>query len=330
MRVVPRTRKQVVKAPARWAKARLRGVTWSHAVLCSFAAALIGVASAPHAQEIEPRAYFNLPSGVNFFLAGYAYSEGGLSTDPALPIEDAHLKIHTGLVAYVHSFGMWGKSSKVDIILPYSQLSGTALIAGRLQERNISGWGDPRIRLSVNLYGAPSLSLPEFAKFRQDLVIGASVQVSAPTGQYDADRIVNLGANRWSVKPDIGFSKVLGAWTVDLTGGVVFFADNTDYSGGKRLEQDPIYTIQSNVSYNFSGGTWVAFGGTFYHGGRTTLEGVPRDDGLSNSRVGATLAIPIDRYQSLKINASGGVTTRVGTSFKTLGVAWQYRWGGGF
>jgi hypothetical protein len=291
---------------------------------------LLSVLPAAQAQELEPRAYINVPVGLNFLLAGYANSEGGLSTDPSIPVEDAHLKIHTGLLAYARSLDLWGKSGKVDVILPYSELSGSARVAGQPLERNIHGLGDPRFRLSLNFYGAPALSLREFATYEQNLVIGASVQVSAPAGQYDSSRVVNLGSNRWSVKPDIGFSTPLGPFLADLTAGVTVFTRNDDYTGGKTREQDPIYSMQTNISYNFLRGAWAALGFTYYSGGRTTVNGVRNNDELNNSRAGIIVALPLDRQQSLKFTANRGISIRTGTDFTVLGVAWQYRWGAGF
>ncbi|MDH4053585.1 MAG: hypothetical protein OEU93_18610, partial [Rubrivivax sp.] len=138
--------------------------------------------AAVHAQQLEPRAYSNAPVGLNFFVAGYGHSEGGLSTDPSLPLQDARLRVHSGVLAYARAIDLWGRSGKFDLILPLSQLSGTALVAGLPIERHVSGFGDPRLRLSVNFYGAPALDLPRFAAYQQDLVVGGSVQVSAPAG----------------------------------------------------------------------------------------------------------------------------------------------------
>lgn len=81
------------------------------------------VAAQAHAGEIEPRTYINTPVGINSLLAGYAYSEGSLSTVGSSPIKDSHLRIHTGVLAYARSMDVWGKSGKFDVILPYSQLS---------------------------------------------------------------------------------------------------------------------------------------------------------------------------------------------------------------
>ena len=284
---------------------------------------------AADAQELEPRAYSNLPMGLNFLAAGYAHSQGGLSTDPSLPLTDAHLKIDTGVVAYVRGIDLWGNSGKFDIIAPYSHLSGTALVAGQPRERVISGAGDPRFRLSVNFYGAPALTLNEYRSYQPDLIIGASVQVTPPWGQYDASRAVNLGTHRWSIKPDIGFSKAFAPFTVDLTAGVTLFSRNDDYFGGQALDQAPLYSAQVNLSHDFGRGIWAALGATFYRGGRTTVDDAPKDNALSNSRLGLTVAVPIDRYYAIKFNASSGISTRTGTNFDTVGVVLQYRWGAG-
>src|SRR5262245_40217392 len=115
-----------------------------------------------YAQDLEPRAYSNTPIGLNFLIAGYGYASGGVATDPALPLENAHLQIHGLALAYARSLDVWGKSGKVDVVLPYARLSGSADVAGQPREREVSGFGDPRLRFSVNLYGAPALSLQEF------------------------------------------------------------------------------------------------------------------------------------------------------------------------
>ena len=291
--------------------------------------ALLFVAAQAHAGEIEPRSYVNTPVGINFLLAGYSYSDGGLSTAASSPIKDAELKMNTGVLAYARSLDMWGKSGKFDVILPYSQLSGSAMFEGQPRERNVTGLNDPRFRVSVNFYGAPALSLQEFASYQQDLLIGASVQVSAPLGQYDQDKLVNLGNNRWFVKPDIGISKALGALTVELSTGVFFFSKNDDYLDGKTLEQDPVYTTQLHVTYNLGSGIWAALSGTYDYGGRTTIDGVQSDDLEKNLRLGATLALPVNRNNSIKLYFSEGAYTRAVSDYGLFGFVWQYRWGQG-
>ncbi len=223
--------------------------------------ALVVVASGVHAQDLEPRAYANTPVGLNFLLAGYAYSEGGVATDPSVPLKDAHVQVHTAVLAYIRSLDVWGKSGKFDVILPYAWTSGSATFEGQPHQRDVSGFGDPRFRFSVNLYGAPALSLKEFADYKQDTIVGVSLLVSAPGGQYDSSKLLNIGTNRWSVKPELGISKALGPVTLELSTAVTFYTENDNFFGGRTLEQDPIYSVQGHLIYNFGpvcGARWTA------------------------------------------------------------------------
>jgi len=291
---------------------------------------LVALGSGADAQELEPRAYTNTPVGLNFLIAAYAYSSGGVATDPALPIKNADLHIHSTFLAYARSLNVWGTSGKVDVVLPYAWLSGSAEVVGQPREREVSGLADPRLRFSVNLYGAPALSVEEFTSYKQDLIVGASLQVGIPLGQYDSEKLVNLGTNRWSVKPELGISKAWGRLTIEASGGITFYTTNDDFFGGKSRSQEPIYSLQGHLSYNFSRGMWVGLDGTYYTGGRTTTDGVKDNNFQGNTRVGVTFALPVNRYNSIKLYASTGVSTRTGGNFDTLGIAWQYRWGGGF
>jgi hypothetical protein len=289
----------------------------------------LGVANA-RAQEAEPRSYSNTPIGLNFLIGGYAYSEGKIAFDPDLAIANARFISNTEALAYVRSFDLGGQSAKFDAIVPASSFSAQALVNGLPAERQMSGLNDPRFRLSVNLFGAPALSAKDFASYHQDLIVGVSMQVSAPLGQYDDTKLLNLGFNRWSFKPELGFSKALGPWTFELAPSVTLFTDNKDFFGGNTFSQAPIYAVQGHILYNFQSGIWVALDGIYFVGGHTALNGVKSDNEQANTRAGFTLALPVDRNNSLKLSASTGLTTRTGSEFTAVGVAWQYRWGGGY
>jgi hypothetical protein len=290
---------------------------------------LVLLAIRAEAGEVEPRAYVNTPTGVNFLLGGYVYTDGDLATAGSSPLKNAEVTMDNGLLAYARSMGLWGKSAKFDVVLGYSELSGEAVVGGETRTRKVSGFIDPRFRFSINFLGAPALSVQEFSSYQQNLIVGASVQVSAPLGQYDEDRLINLGNNRWFVKPDIGISKAWGDVTLELSGGVFLFTDNDDFLGGKKLEQDPVYTTQLHATYDLGRGVWVAVSGTYDHGGRTTVDGAHNDDKQENSRGGLTLAFPVNRHNSVKLYASTPIHTTVGGDFDMIGMVWQHRWGGG-
>jgi hypothetical protein len=302
-----------------------------HPLYLNAAAGVLAVSTlaVAQAQEIEPRAYSNAPIGVNFVIAGYAYTQGAVPFDASLPVKNAQLKTSNAVLAYARVFDVWGQSGKFDAIVPYTGLSGTAEVAGQPFERNVTGFADPRFRLSVNLYGAPALTLREFRNFEQDLIIGASLQVSVPASQYDSSRVVNIGTHRWSFRPEVGISKAVGPWTLEFQAAATLFTDNRDFYGGHTRSQDPIYSLQGHVIYGFRSGVWASFDATTFAGGRTTLNGVRGDDRQQNWRVGGTLAFPVDVHHSIKIYASSGVSARTDNNYDLIGIAWQYRWGDG-
>jgi hypothetical protein len=292
--------------------------------------AMLLAATSAKAQEAEPRSYSNTPVGLNFLIAGTLYSQGKLAFDPTLSIADAKFNSATGVLAYVRSFDLAGQSAKFDVIVPASSFAAQGLVNGQPREREMSGLGDPRFRVSVNLIGAPALSVKDFASYRQDLIVGVSLQVSAPFGQYDDSKLLNLGNNRWSFKPELGISKAVGPWTFELAPSVTFFSENTDFVGGNIFAQAPFYAVQGHILYTFRSGAWLALDGAYFSGGRTRLNGVMSDNEQRNTRAGFTVALPIDRNNSLKLSASTGLSTRTGSDFSAVGLAWQYRWGNGY
>jgi len=294
-------------------------------------AILVTTSMAPpkvQAQDLEPRAYTNTPVGINFVLAGYAYQQGDIVTDASVPLKDGKVHIHNAVLAYARSFGLLGKSAKFDVIVPYGWASGSATLQGQKRDRYIDGFADPRFRLSVNFYGAPALSLEEFESYHQDVIVGASLQIAPPLGQYDPNKLLNLGNNRWAFKPEIGISKTIGPASLELAPSIIFYTDNDDFFG-KTRKQDPIYAVQGHLVYRFGAPLWASLDGTYYGGGTSTIDGVKNDDWQSNARLGLTLALSVSRNNSIKLYASKTVTTRIGGDYDVIGLALQYRWGGG-
>lgn len=301
------------------------------------AAALLALAVAGNAcaQQLEPRAYANLPIGLNFLIASYAYSRGDVLLDPSLPVSGANARLNTFVLGYVRSLDLWGNSGSIGLVLPYAGIaaSGQITTSGQTEPQATSvtrdGFGDPVLRLAANLYGAPALPMERFREYRQDTIVGTSLTVTAPWGQYDGSKLVNVGANRWSFKPEVGVSQALGAWILEGALGVTFFTDNDDFFGGHTRMQEPLYAAQVHAIYYFDPELWGALDLTYYAGGRTSVDGALNDDLQQNSRWGATLGKSLDIRNALKLYFSSGVTARTGTKFETFGLAWQHLWGAG-
>ena len=295
------------------------------------AGALVLVASPPaRAQQMEPRSYANAPIGLNFLIAGYQYSWGDVFVDPSLPIKNADAKVNALVLGYSRVLDFWGQSGTLAVVVPYAWLSANGDVEGEAKSVTRTGFGDLGLRWAVNLLGAPALSLEEFRDYHQDTIVGASLTVTAPTGQYDSTKLVNIGTNRWTFKPEVGVSKALGRWILEGDAAVTFYTDNDQFFPGSNVrQQDPLYALQLHAIYTFNPKLWGALDGTYYFGGRTSVNGTLNDDLQSNTRWGATLAQSLDVNNSIKLYFSSGVIARTGTNFNTVGIAWQYRWGAG-
>jgi len=291
--------------------------------------AIVGcLTSAPAgAQDMEPRAYAPSPIGVRFVMAGVTRSSGGVVVDPSLPIEDVHAVVTTPVVGGGTTFSLFGRTAIAALVIPYARVRATGRIEEVAQEASRSGMADWRAKLSVNLLGGRALTAREFATARPKTVAGMSFTVAPPLGQYFPDKLVNLGANRWGFKPEVGISHEIRRWTIEGYVGAWLFTDNDEFYPGSSLRtQDPIVGLQAHATYTFRPRLFIALDGTWYSGGTTTINGVPKADLQRNSRLGATLALPLTSKQSVKIAYTTGATTRIGGDFDTVAAFWQFSW----
>jgi hypothetical protein len=280
------------------------------------------------AQELEPRAYTAAPIGVNFLVVATGRSSGGVVVDPSLPVDDVSANVESLAVGVGRTMNLFGRTALALAAVPYAWAEASGSVGEDRRSVSRSGFTDPRLKLSVNLLGGRALTAREFARStRSATIVGVSLSAAPPLGQYRPSRLINLGANRWSFKPEIGVSRALGRWTVEGYGGVFLFTTNNQfYTGASVRTQDRIVALQAHASYTLRPQLWAAFDATWYSGGRTSVDGVKKGDLQRNSRVGATLSMPFARRQSLKISGSSGATTRIGADFNTVGIAWQLTW----
>ena len=279
------------------------------------------------AQDLEPRALSPAPVGVNFLVASFDDARGGLSVDPSLPLTHSDLEVAGPVLGYARSLDLGGLSGKLDVIPPFARLSGTANYLGEPVERQVDGMGDPLVRLSAILYGAPAMTPAAFKAYKQDLLIGAGLQVGAPLGQYDGARLLNLGGHRWIVRPDLAMSKTFGRWVLEFRTDVTLFTENDDFFGGHRRAESPIYADQAHLIYNWPSGAWGSLDAVYFTGGQAKVDGVRSGKSLQNGRAGGTFTVPITTRHSIKVFGSAGVSSRTHDNFGLFGIAWQYRWG---
>ena len=281
------------------------------------------------AQDLEPRAYAASPIGVNFLVAGFGRSAGGVVVDPALPVEDVEATVDAFTVGAGTTFNLFGRTALLVGGAGYVWAEATGRVGEDAREVSRSGLADPRFKLSVNLLGGRALTPQEFARAgERKTIVGVSLTVIPPLGKYESSKLINLGSNRWSFKPEVGVSRLIRRkWTLDGYAGVWMFTENGEFYPGSAVRtQQPVLTLQAHVSYTFKPRLWVAVDGTWYSGGTTSVDGIEKADLQRNSRLGLTTSLPLTRQQSLKIAGSTGATTRIGADFQTIGVAWQLSW----
>jgi len=305
----------------------LRGASHALPIGAAVGLCMMALTAATLAQELEPRAYSASPIGLNFAGIGFSYSSGDVVTDPTLPVTNVSAHIYGSAAAYGRTFGLLGRQALVTVSLPYAWGDAEGDVGEQHARIRRSGLTDFRAKFAINLYGNPAATPQEFARREQSVIIGASMFVTAPTGQYDSAKLINLGTNRWSIRPEVGLSVPWRKFYFDVYAGVTFFTENMHYYPGTATRsQDPLTSIQFHASYTFRPSFWVAFDSTWYGGGAASVNGGPSTARQNNSRGGVTVSIPVAKHQSVKLAYSRGAFVRAGQNFTTYAAAWQIAW----
>ena len=296
--------------------------TTRHAAL----ALLVSIVTAPpvRAQDLVPGAFTPAPVSINVVTVAATINSGDVTFDPALPVEQGHARLGWFIAGYNRTLSIAGRFASVGVGLPIVLGHVQGLVLGQFAETSRKGQGDMVSRVAVNLYGAPAMTPREFAAYQPATVVGVSATVNLPLGQYDPVQYINIGAHRWSIKPEVGVSRTWGHWTVEGDLGATFFTDNDDFRAGTR-SQAPIVSTQGHLIYKFRPALWIAGDGNYWTGGRVTTAGVEGTDYQRNSRLGVTVAVPVKRQQ-VRISYSVGAYTTIGGDFQSLGVSYSYAW----
>ena len=286
--------------------------------------ALLGATAS--AQVLEPRLYRNAPKGINAVAFGYSFSRGSLEFDPALPIEDAEGNGSVVPLAYVRTIGLFNRSAKLEVVVPVAWGHYEGFLEGEFRTRDLGGIADPSFRLSVNLLGAPALDAKDFGTFRQKTILGASLQVRPPLGTYDPTKLLNLGSNRWVFRPEIGVSHQWRKWFFELAATLWLFTKNDDFFGGQTLEQQRLSAYKGSVIRGFKPGLWAALSLGYGTGGKSIVDGIPKNTYQKNWRFGASVSVPVRPGQAIRLFAFSGARQRVGSDNDVFGVLYQITW----
>jgi outer membrane putative beta-barrel porin/alpha-amylase len=286
------------------------------------------------AQDLSPRAYVITPVHSNAVILTWSFYSGSILFDGTAPITGATGRYNVPILSYYHSFSFFGRSANVTASLPYAVGNFRGTVMGAEKQLYRSGLLDSAFRLSVNLKGGPAMPVQKMVKWRQRILLGASLKVVAPSGQYDPTKLINWGANRWGFKPEFGYSERWGHWLLDGYAGVWFYTTNTEFfshneffPGTQAQSQSPIGAFEGHLSYDVKPRLWFSLDGNYWFGGKTSLNQIENPLTLQrNSRIGGTASIPLGKHQSLKFSYNNGAYIRYGGSYQSVSVAWQYSW----
>jgi hypothetical protein len=188
----------------------------------------IGLAAAVcHGQDLTARAYVITPVHSNAILLTYNFSDGGVLFDNSVPITNATATLDVPIFSYYHSLSFFGRSANISASLPY----GVGHFQGEFLDNETklyrSGLLDSFVRFAVNIKGGPAMSAREYEDWHQKTILGVSLKVVVPTGQYDPTKLINNGSNRWAFKPEFGYCRLYRPGLSDSLLRVTTFATNS-------------------------------------------------------------------------------------------------------
>ena len=279
-----------------------------------------------HAQDLTPRTYWPAPEGTRVLIVGYSHQTGDVVTDPTIPITGVDSTIDSAVLAYQHTIDLLGRTGNLQLELPYVDSTTTGQVGNASGRRDISGFGDIAATLTINLLGAPTMSPADFQQLRQEPrpILGASLKILAPTGEYESDKLVNIGTNRWAIRLQLGYIRPLAPkWMLEMYAGAWFFEDNDEFLGLTR-EQDPLGAINIHLVRRFRPGFWASLDLNYYFGGHSSIAGSRSDDLQRNARAGLSLVYPFAPRHALKLGLSSGIVTESGGDFRTVTLNYVY------
>jgi hypothetical protein len=282
-------------------------------------------------EDMEPRRWAHLPIDANFIGSAYAYTEADIGFDPVLKIENGQMEMHTWAAKYIRTFALFEKTARVDLLQIYQKGRWTGLLDGVPTTVKRSGWYDTNLRFAINLYGSPPLKVKEYAAYRAateaETIVGAGLSVQLPTGDYMADKLINLGTNRFTFRPQLGIVYSWGDWSLETTGLVALYTDNNEFFNGKKLEQAPLFIIHSHLIYTFHPGVWTGASAGYDYGGQSTVDGASKDDRKQNLYWAFSFGFPVSRRLSVKTAYIGSRTQEAtGVDSDTFSLGFSAFW----
>ena len=277
------------------------------------------VPSVTVAGESDPRDAIPLPGGTNAVLFYYRNISGNqYNVNGNTAFKDAELTANLGIGRYVHYWAIDKWTIAVNLIQPFGNLH-TELAASGIDQMS-SGLGDTT--------GNVTAWYPLILEKDNMFWMGAAFYLTAPTGQYDQDKIINLGANRWNYRFEVApVIWLKGPFTLEVLGNVDIYTDNDKFTANSlTLAQDPVWSALTHVTYNITKDFWIG-GSYFYHtGGETSINGVKQNDKITEQKLMFTTGFMITPQTQLLLQYAQDVVMDNGFKTSAIQTRFAYLW----
>ena len=299
-----------------------------------FACFALGVLLVPGqvcAQFTDPHAYDNSPVGINQLELSYAYVHANASIDTSLIVGGARLNLNEGAIDYTRYFGWVRRLMWVEARVPVADLSGS--VSGTNIHGSTTGAGDSSYSLGVLVKGGPALNVAQFENYKPVTILGLNLTITAPTGSYAPDKIVNLGSDRWAFRPEFAVSHPFGPeqrWQIDTYANVDFYTDNTSYKGKQILRQQPLPGLEGHISYSFTDSFWASLDTRYSFRGTTFVNDITQDNAQQNFILGSELNISLNPRNSLVFVFAKALVHHNGPAEVGFSMKYDYTWGKGY
>ena len=254
------------------------------------------------------RAYHLRPEGSNDLSLTMTLIHGAGTVDLGYGEETTELGVAVLTPAYRHTFDIMGNAGTVLIGMPVGNVSFSTSL-GTIDVDTDVAQGDLFIGGVFGLVGMPSLAVMDYVQYKPGFQASIAGRLFLPTGDYDPDRAVSLGQNRWTLEASVPLTYVLGDTMVDpelttfeVRPVVVIFGDNEDAVGpASVMSKDPVFGVEAHVTRNFGNSLWAGLDAYYEIGGETSLDGVAQDDELETFAVGATLGLVLSPQLAMRL-----------------------------
>jgi len=254
-----------------------------------------------------PRMYWNAPVGTNILQTYYWNAHGNsLSPEGTQNSSSFETDINIGVLGYNRIFDIAGASSILTGVITAGNISGSISKQSNTITKSSRGLGDLYLQGVINLFGAPALTPEQFATYKQDTLLSLLVGVTAPVGDYESNRVLNMGTNRWNVRLALPFVQTIGEWkageitTIEILPSVWFYENNDD-SFGAILKQDPMYTLEVHITQDITTTLFVSLDYFIQKVGTSYTNGIESSPSNTSDSLGVTAGYMLNSQMQLQL-----------------------------